>query len=134
MKRRILAVLLSVFICISGYAIADVETGLSGFTFEELLSLQRLLSLEAMSRPEWKETTVPSGTWVVGIDIPSREYSIKPTKKGGYLRITRGGRLIITQGIRKDEDAFWKFELKEGDVIEVTSGSLIFAPPLGLDF
>lgn len=134
MKRKMTALLLSVFICVSGCALADVETGLSGFTYDELLSLQRLLSLEAMSRPEWKETTVPSGTWIVGIDIPSREYSISPTQRGGYLRITRGGKALITQGIRKEEDAFWKYELKEGDVVEVTSGSLIFAPPRGLDF
>lgn len=107
---------------------------MSDFTYEELLAIQRLLSLEAMSRPEWKETTVPSGTWIVGVDIPSGNYSISPTERGGYLRIRRDGYLIITQGVRKEEDAFWKFELKEGDEVEITSGSLVFAPPRGLDF
>lgn len=132
--KKLTAVLLCVFICITGCAFADLETGMSDFTYEELLAIQRLLSLEAMSRPEWKETTVPSGTWIVGVDIPSGNYSISPTERGGYLRIRRDGYLIITQGVRKEEDAFWKFELKEGDEVEITSGSLVFAPPRGLDF
>lgn len=130
--KRLLVILL--LLCMCGSACADVETGLSGFSFDELLTLQRLLSLEAMKRPEWKETIVPSGTWVVGIDIPSKAYSIFPTEYGGYLKITRNGSLIVFQSIRSDDKAFWKIDLLENDVVEVSSGSLIFAPPKGLDF
>ena len=130
--KRLLAIL--ILVCMCGSAYADAETGLSGFSYDELLTLQRLLSLEAMGRPEWKETVVPSGTWIVGIDIPSRAYSIKPTESGGYIHITRGGRTIISQGIREDDRAFGRIELTEGDVVEIDTGSLIFAPPIGLDF
>ena len=106
----------------------------SDLSFDELLELRTELEAEIISRPEWKEVTVPSGTWIVGEDIPVGSYSIHPTSKGAYFRLKRNGWTEISQGIRKENAAFGKIILQKNDVVEIEDGSLIFAPPEGLGF
>ena len=130
MKKLICILLL---VCMTTFAAAET-IDLSGLSFDELMALRDQLSAELISRPEWKEVVVPSGTWVVGKDIPVGEYSLSPGNGGGYIRIQRNGRSYISQGIRDESDAFGKVELKTGDVIEIERGSIVFAPPVGLGF
>ncbi len=114
-------------------ALSDVD--LSSMSYEELVELNKNVIAEILSRPEWKEIVVPSGQWVVGKDIPVGFYSISPTEYGGYLRIKdERGKMLISQGIRKETDAFWKYELKDGYTVEIETGSLIFAPAKSLGF
>ena len=88
-----------------------------------------------MSRPEWKEVTVPGGEWVVGEDIPAGEYSISPTKMGGYVHIYDAkGKTLVSQGVRKEDNSIGKVELLDGYVVKIENGSVIFAPPKGLGF
>ena len=113
-------------------ALAD---DLSSMSFDDLMALRQQITAEIMSRPEWKEVTVPSGAWKVGLDIPVGVYSIHPTEKGGYLRIlSDSGKVLISQGVRKEADAFGKYELKDGYVVEIEDGSLMLAPPISLGF
>ena len=130
--KKIAVAIIAVMV-LSSVALADLD--LSSFSYEDLLSISQQVSFEIMSRPEWKEITVPSGQWVVGKDIPAGFYSISPTEKGGYLRIrSADGKLLLGQGVRKDSDAFWKYELKDGYTVEIENGSLIFGPAKSLGF
>lgn len=116
-------------------AAADDGIDLSALSYAQLVDLQQRISAEIVTRPEWKEVTVPSGTWAVGKDIPAGEYSISATKTGGYLRIRDElGSLLQGCGIREAEDRIGKVELKEGYTVEIERGSLIFAPAISLGF
>lgn len=116
-------------------AAADDGIDLSALSYAQLVDLQQRISAEIVTRPEWKEVTVPSGTWTVGKDIPAGEYSISATKTGGYLRIRdERGSLLQGCGIREAEDRIGKVELKEGYTVEIERGSLIFAPAISLGF
>lgn len=132
--KKILVMILAVCLLIP-IAAADDGINLSALSFDQLLDLQQKVTAEIISRPEWKEVTVPSGTWTVGRDIPAGEYSISATKTGGYLRIRdERGSLLISNGIREAEDRIGKVALKEGYTVEIERGSLIFAPAISLGF
>lgn len=128
--KRFLSLLL-ILVCITGFAAAE---DLSGLSFDELLALRSAVEREIISRPEWKKVTVPSGTWYVGSDIPAGTYSISATSAGGYIRVKRNGRNIISQGIRDAAHKYGRVDLLDGDVVEIERGSLIFAPAEGLGF
>lgn len=131
MKRTI--ALLLILVCVAATAAAD--TDLSSMTFDELVALNKAVVMEIMTRPEWKEVTVPGGTWFVGKDIPAGTYSITPAKGGGYIEITdKSGNSIVNQGIRNMENAIGKVELLDGYVVYIERGSVIFSPAIGLGF
>lgn len=131
MKKLLSLIIVSLLIFTSAYA----EVNLSDFSFEELLELQKQVNSEIISRPEWKEVKVPSGTWIVGEDIPAGFYSISPKELGAYLRIRDAkGKIAISGGIRHDEDLIAKYELKEGYTVEIEDGALYFAPAQSLGF
>lgn len=131
--KKLLIIVIVIFLTIPCAFSEDVD--LSGLTFGELMQLQTMISAEIISRPEWKEVNVPSGSWTVGKEIPAGTYSLMPGKNGGgYIKISRNGRTVIAQGIRENEDAFGKIELQEGDIISIERGSIIFAPPITLGF
>lgn len=132
--KKFLGIILIVCLLIP-IAAADDGIDLSALSFSQLLELQQRVTAEIISRPEWKEVTVPSGLWTVGKDIPAGEYCISATKKGGYLRIRdERGSLLVGNGIRNEDDRIGKFELKEGYTVEVERGSLIFSPAISLGF
>lgn len=132
MKKLICAVLI---LCLFPVvALADAPD-MSGLTYDQLIELRNYLTQEIMSRPEWKEVQVPTGIWIVGTDIPVGSYSIHPTSGGAFLRIyTDKNKMIINQGIRKENQAVGKIELLEGYQVEISDGSLIFSPPVSLGF
>ena len=114
-------------------ALADVD--LASMSFDELRSLQIALNEEIVTRPEWKEVTVPGGTWIVGKDIPAGSYSLHPTSEGGYVRVydAKGG-MLVSQGIRDEENSIGKIDLMDGYSVEISRGSLIFSPAMILGF
>ena len=131
MKRTI--ALLLILVCISGIAAAD--TDLSSMTFDELVALNKAVVMEIMTRPEWKEVTVPGGTWIVGKDIPAGTYSITPAKGGGFITVKdASGKNIVNQGIRNAENAIGRVELLDGYTVYIERGSVIFSPAIGLGF
>ena len=122
-----------IILCVVPF-VCMAETDLSSMSYNELVELNHKLTEEIISRPEWKEVVVPSGTWVVGDDIPVGSYSISPGESGGFIEVRRSGKTIMNQGIRDKNDAYGKFVFLKGDYIRIERGSLVFAPPKGLGF
>ena len=134
MKKLICVVL--ILVCIIPVAHA-AQPDFSDYTYEQLVALQHFITMEIIKRPEWKEVTIPGGTWYVGVDIPEGEYSIKPTEggKGAFLKIyDTKGRDVIYQGVRNESNSVGKVEVKEGFTIVIEEGSLVFAPAVILGF
>ena len=127
--------LLCIIMILCMIPVISLADDLASMSYDDLIKLSRQVTAEIMNRPEWKEVTVPGGTWIVGEDIPVGTYSIMPTKTGGYVRITDAkGKLVISQGVRKEETSIGKIELLDGYIVEIENGSVIFTPPKGLGF
>lgn len=104
-------------------------------SFEQLRELQQKINQEIVTRPEWKEVTVPAGTWEIGKDIPAGAYSLKYT---GKIMVTietyEKGQLVDYNFLSQSADTIiGRIEFKAGQTISI-SGSIIFAPPLSLGF
>ena len=54
---------------------AAEEIDLSKLSYEELSHLISECSIEIQRRPEWKETTIPAGVYIVGEDIPEGKWT-----------------------------------------------------------
>lgn len=135
--KKLIALIL-VFACLMPViAVADLD--LSGYSFDDLIDLQRQITAEILSRPEWKEVTVPAGDWVVGTDIPAGSYGIRNDSSTVNLSVwkrevndyTDNG-LLYNELIRKG-GTFGKIILKDGWIVSIGS-PLVFTPPLSLGF
>lgn len=123
-------------ICLMSFAVAD-SIDLSGLSYDDLISLQRNLVQEIISRPEWKEVKVPAGTWKVGEDIPAGTYGVSTKSILVTMTVYKSenkefgdmeGMHIISQ-----DETLGKLVLKDGWIVEITS-EVIFTPPLSLGF
>ena len=132
MKRITLAIVVLLVIANSACA---APPDFSVYTYDQLIAISHVVTQEIMRRPEWKELKIPSGTWIVGVDIPEGQYAFYPTEKGGYLTILDDkGRTLISQGIRNDNDAVGKVFLNTAYTVQVENGSLIIRPADVLGF
>ena len=133
--KRFLSLLL-ILVCITG--IAAAEESLKPLSVDQLRQMIQMINAEIVSRPEWKETEVPVGFWVVGKDIPAGEYSISYSGKSSYLTIENPTGMfsstLISQGIMSEKSNIGRITLKEGYTVEVKVGPVIFAPPISLGF
>lgn len=126
-----LAVVLIIALCLfPTFALADID--LSVMTFDELVSLNSALLAEIASRDEFKEVTVPAGDYTIGKDIPAGTYSLS-LPSGSF------GSMITVNSLEKfhsltGSQGVGKIELKDGDEISITAGSIVFAPFIGLGF
>lgn len=136
--KKIFAVLIAAFLAfgaLPGYA----ETDLSGYSSAELLDLRNQINAELVARGIEKETLVPVGIYVIGVDIPAGDYTIRPRDNaiGGiavYKSAHQSG-LLFTELIRScDNDIIGKLSLADGNCIEIYSGALYFSPYQGLGF
>lgn len=129
--KKLFSVLL-VLSLLSSFAFA--ETDLTQMSYDDLISLQRQLVKEIMSRPEWKEVEVPAGQYTIGEDIPAGWYSVRPKSSYGsvYFRWypNPNNNAWDYMTIR---DKLAKFEFYEGMRI-YTEDTAIFAPPMSLGF
>ena len=136
--KKIIALAIIVIMAFS-ITISLADTNLSELSYEELLTLEKNIEKEIMSRPEWKEVVVPAGTWTVGEDIPAGVYSFRIYKNNSVVIHlwgaavddfdTNGGMIISDY---RDQD-IGKVELKDGNVLEI-SKPMIIAPPMTLGF
>lgn len=131
--KRVIAIIAAILLFTS---VACAEGNwLSDLSFDDLCAYQRAITQEIMTRPEWKETKVPSGSWLVGVDIPAGLYSINPGEIGAYLRVyDDNGSLISSGGIRNEDDMIGRIMLKNDYLVEISDGALFFAPSIGLGF
>ena len=130
--KKLFAMIL-ILVCMTAFAAA--ETDLSSMSYDELVELQKDLVFEIMSRPEWKQVTVPAGMWRVGDDIPAGTYSITPVKQQVGVQVWRKQKddysndgLYYNKVLQADQPC-GKIILKTGMLVEV-SKEVIFAPPL----
>lgn len=129
MKKLILIV-----IAFSMFLSCAHAENLSEMSVDDLVALRNAINAELAGRPEWKQVTVPAGTWVVGKDIPAGEYSVS-SATDDLARFTctdsEGGQV---EYIWLSESKYLgRIELIEGYTVELTA-PVIFAPPVALDF
>lgn len=118
---------------------------LSSLSFDELKALEEQIIKEMISRPEYKEVTVPLGVYKVGEDIPAGKWTI--TGFDGAGKVTWGKGLDeygveIPYNQRIAEFTHWSAEdsidwnLVEGTYIVVIISSVKFSPyiPKSLGF
>ena len=136
MKKLVCILLIALFVTVAAYA----ETGLEEYSFDELMQIRNMLNAEIMSRPEWKEVTVPAGTWVVGQDIPEGVYSIRNnTKQYVNFSVWReekdnySNNGLVYNELIKGGDSFGRIELKTGWIF-VSGYQLVFTLPVSLGF
>ena len=130
--KKIISVVILVALLFS-FSLAVAETNLSEMSYDELIALQKDITNEIMSRPEWKEVEVPAGQYTIGVDIPAGWYSMTPKSKWDtvYLRWYPNPDNDYWDYLRSENIA--RFELKEGMRIYLEQ-TTIFAPARSLGF
>lgn len=129
--KRTLAIILSVLLLIPAACADDY----SAMTYDELLALREAITAEIMSRPEWKEVTVPVGSWIIGKDIPAGSYSIRIISRTLriYVYKSQTARTWDRHFIVHDDDPIGQITLDDGMVIELDE-PCIFSRPDSLGF
>ena len=129
MKKLICVVLI---LLLPVVALADVD--LASMPYDELMTLHRSIVAEIMSRPEWKEVTVPPGIYVIGEDIPVGSYSLECVDHNSIIETNKiGSARSDFYNVLGNGETVGKVELKEGYTIRI-SGTVIFRPPVLLGF
>ena len=82
MKRFFILCLVLCFLPV--VAFADLPD-LSGLSFDELLQLQNQLNFSIWNSKEWKHVEVPTGVYIIGVDIPAGHWTIKPPAGDGVV-------------------------------------------------
>lgn len=137
--KKTLAFALVCLVLLPCVALADVD--LSEMNFTQLINLEKQLQREIMSRPEWKEVTVPQGFWTVGVDIPAGTYTITKVNMLASIRVwgkavqdyRSDGGMILNTLLEDDNPAVGKIALKNGNILEL-SDPVIITPYKGLGF
>lgn len=152
MKKLLsLLLLLALLIPVSANAVT-----LSEMTFDELVALREKIAVELTKRPEWKEVTVPKGTWKVGEDIPAGHWHIRAfegtapwvivgcvledngldvsmwnsSMEGFYYKAELESPSYIFYKAGKSIDSF-DIQLKDGLFVQILNGSVLFSPYIG---
>lgn len=136
--KKLFALVLVSMILASAAALADVD--LSDLSYTDLLALRDQVQAELISRPEWKQVTVPGGTWTVGEDIPAGSYSIYPVKSvvihlwgAAVDDFDTAGGMLISDYWSSPTTGLGKVALVDGNVLQL-SAPVIFAPAEQLHF
>ena len=134
MKRFISLLLLVSVMFLFGFAYAE---DLSKLDDEQLIALSVAVNSEIIQRNLNKKVKVPTGTYIVGQDIPAGDYTIRPT--GTFLRVDiyegevkLGNRTGIFSA--NQEEIIGKISLKEGQIVEISFGGSTFEKYAGLGF
>ena len=129
--KKLIALILVALSLIPMVAFADVD--FSGMSFDELISLNEKLIQEIISRPEFKEVTVPTGSYKVGEDIPAGNYSLS-FSSGTFGSMIQINDYQDVYSVSSSDPVVGKVTLKDGDSIKISMGSIVFKPYVGLGF
>ena len=144
--KRFLCVLLACLMITPAFA---ESVDLSSLSFDELRTLQSRISQELITRPEWKNVSVPPGLYKVGVDIPAGDWCLKCGNTSvGYVYL-RYGKNINESGtevgspkewygyIHKDQDGSsltaLNIKMMDGYYLDVSSGEVVFTIPEKVD-
>ncbi len=115
---------------------AENTFDLKGMSTEDLLALQEAVNAEVFARnTTTKEVTVPPGTYIVGVDIPAADYSFR-YDGSSFSSIDiedANGRFVCGHNLSNGETV-GKQPLKDGQIVEISYGSIVFMPYKGLGF
>ena len=139
--KKLLSVILAALILTSAAALAEVD--LSGMSYAELLALRNQVQQELITRPEWKEVTVPPGLWTVGEDIPAGSYTLTKALKRDSGNVCVWGKdkddyksdggLLLNTTLGSNREMLGKVVLKDGNKLEIQC-TVIMSPVKGLGF
>ena len=146
MKRTISLILAALTLTCFTFAASYAEgIELSALSYEELKTLEQQIIKEMISRPEYKEVTVPLGTYKVGEDIPVGKWTISGLSGSGIVYWGKGldeygveipYNQMIADFTHWDEGDSIDWDLIEGTYIVVTISPVKFSPyiPKSLGF
>lgn len=84
--KKMLCIVFSLVLILPSLGLAEID--LSSLSFDDLVYLRQRIYQELITRPEWKEVTVPQGIWEVGVDIPAGHWIISAAPgEGAYVKI-----------------------------------------------
>lgn len=126
MMKRLFAFILIITL-ISSAAFADFD--LSALSFSELVELREKLMVEIMTRPEWSETEVDAGSYIIGLDIPEGIYKISPKNSYVTLAVYEGSKEIKSYGVFGED--IGKLILYNGQRMEIDA-TIIMMPFTGI--
>lgn len=143
--RRIMCVALSLVILLCCSAVCAEGIDLSNLSYEELAALEQQIIAEMISRPEYKEVTVPLGVYKVGEEIPAGKWTISGLKDSGIVYWGKGideygveipYNQMIADFTHWNEGDSIDWDLVEGTYIAVTISPVKFSPyiPKSLGF
>ena len=135
--KKFLAIFAALILMIST---ACAAPDLTDLTFDQLIALQHYITSEIMSRPEWREITVPAGQWRIGVDIPEGTYCITAGEHSLNLTVwgyeygdfsTNEG--LIHNVVLSNGDSIGKMLLQSGWLFCVNK-PVVFTPAITLGF
>lgn len=130
--KRIAFPLLAIAILIPCIALASYA--LSDMSIDELVTLRSEINAELMERGYEKEVTIPAGTYIIGEDIPAGAYTIRHVSRSAMVTVyDENGRISEYHSVREGE-IIGKMTMLNKQTVEISSGSVIFAPYVGLGF
>lgn len=143
--RRIMCVALSLVVLLCCSAVCAEGIDLSNLSYEELAALEQQIIAEMISRPEYKEVTVPLGVYKVGEEIPAGKWTISGLKDSGIVYWGKGideygveipYNQMIADFTHWNEGDSIDWDLVEGTYIAVTISPVKFSPyiPKSLGF
>lgn len=148
MKKLIAFVTAILLILLSSVAIADVDV--SGLSYDELVDLVNKAQYEMMKTDKWEEVVVPEGIYIIGRDIPAGRWTISAPPKV-YVIYVYVGKTMYDEfsvnfdsmtGLHGTQYSLYKegdtssitYDLKDGMILQIKSGSGIFTPYTGNGF
>ena len=143
--KKLIAICLALLLVFSASFVFAEDIDLSSLSFEELAALENRIIKEMMSKPEYKEVTVPLGVYKVGVDIPAGKWTLSGLGKAGMVFWGKGldeYGVEIPYNMQIADFTYWKendsidWDLVEGTYIAVTISPVKFSPyiPKSLGF
>lgn len=122
-----------IIVCSVLFSFAYAEVDLSSLSYDELVELSHTLTSEIISRPEWKEVTIPAGQWVVGVDIPEGIYSIKCIDEMATVYMDSDDITTYLGKMMKKDEVYGKVNFVKGAIF-LNDGTITLAPPVNPGF
>lgn len=128
MRKTVCALILAILLI---PVAVSAEIDLGSMSDDELVSLKEQLVSEMKDRGSFKKLAVPQGKYIVGIDIPSGDYSVCTIDYSSTVCIFVND---ATSYMVSSDTPVGKLSLSDGDAVSVLYGTLFFSKYTGLGF
>ena len=132
--KKLVSILLALFISFSVVGIAEEKIDLKSFTNDEILDLRQSINKEIKNRNiedidiDYDEADlIENGEYLCDSDIPEGKYTIQIIKGLAFcsFSINDNGELIVYERISSDENGYtYTFTLKAGQSIELKNSAI----------